>query len=233
MTCDFRAYLAPTSIIDSDNERVVDYAHQAVEDTDGTDAARAVSLYYAVRDGIWYDPYLPFYRPDHYRASHVIESGRAFCIGKAALLCALGRACGIPSRVGFADVRNHLATDGLIEYLGSDIFVFHGYTEFYIDDKWVKATPAFNRELCLKHNVEPLEFNGFKDSVFHPYSKDQSRFMEYLNDHGSYADVPVNEIVAAMQSAYGVERVSRWITAFDASTEGAGRDFASEPVYKG
>jgi len=225
-------YITPTPIIDSDNERVVETAEKAVKDSDGSEVSKVVSLYYAVRDGIWYDPYLPFCRPEHFRASHILELGRAFCIGKAALLCALGRACGIPSRVGFADVRNHLATRELVEFLGSDIFVFHGYTEFYVNGKWVKATPAFNIELCRKHNVAPLEFNGRQDSVFHPYNQDKQLFMEYLNDRGTYADVPVDEIVAAMQATYGVERVKKWIAAYDASDNAITRDFASEEVYR-
>ncbi|MGD9121030.1 MAG: transglutaminase-like domain-containing protein, partial [Desulfobacterales bacterium] len=103
-------YLAPTSIIDADSKIIIEYAMSAIEDADDHPTHKAVKLYYAVRDAIWYDPYIPFYRPEHYRSSHVLKNGRAFCIGKAGLLCAVGRACGIPARVGFADVRNHLAT---------------------------------------------------------------------------------------------------------------------------
>ena len=73
-------------------------------------------------------PYYPFYLPEHYRASNILKSGRGFYISKAALLCALERACGIPSRVGFATVRNHLATQKLIDFIGSDLFVYHGYS---------------------------------------------------------------------------------------------------------
>ena len=126
---DFQPYLTPTSIIDSDHQSIREYASKSIGRS--TDPAEiAVKLYLAVRDGILYDPYAPFYLPEHYRASYVLERGRSFCVPKASLLCALGRACGIPSRIGFADVRNHLATRQLIEFLGSDLFVFHGFTEF-------------------------------------------------------------------------------------------------------
>ena len=165
----FEKYLAPTAIIDSDNDAITEYAANAVSDAANDHIEKAVKLYYAVRDGIWYNPYLPFYRPEHYRASNVLKTGRAFCIGKATLLCALGRACGIPSRVGFADVRNHLATKQLLEFLGSDLFTYHGFTEFYLNGKWLKATPAFNIQLCKKHKVIPLEFDGREDSIFHPF----------------------------------------------------------------
>ena len=114
-------YLRATPILDSDSKVIIDYAMSTVADADDDPISKAIKLYYAVRDGIWYDPYLPFFRPEHYRASNVLKRGRAFCIGKASLLCALGRACGIPSRVAFADVHNHLATKQLIDYLPSTI----------------------------------------------------------------------------------------------------------------
>lgn len=166
-------YLNPTPIIDSDHQSIIDYATETIGETTDT-IQRAIKLYYAVRDGIWYDPYYPFYLPEHYRATNVLKSGRGYCVCKASLLCALGRACGIPSRVGFADVKNHLATRQLIEFLGSDLFVYHGFVEFYLDGKWVKATPAFNRELCERHSVAPLEFNGREDSIFHPYNLEKT-----------------------------------------------------------
>lgn len=223
-------YVSPTAIIDSDHPAVRAYARSALQGTEGSAAATAVRLYYAVRDGIWYDPYQPFYRPEHYRASHVLAVGRAFCIGKAGLLCALGRACGIPSRVGFADVRNHLTTRQLRVFLGSDLFVFHGYTEFWLEGKWVKATPAFNVELCRRHRVTPLEFDGTADSLFHPYNEASQRFMEYVIDRGAFDDIPVVRIVAAWEDAYGRERVQGWIRSFEASGGRTGKHFEREDV---
>lgn len=212
-----KQYLTATPIIDSDSNVIIDYAMSTVENTADDPVSRAIKLYYAVRDGIWYDPYIPFYRSEHYRASNVLKRGRAFCIGKASLLCALGRACGIPSRVGFADVHNHLATKQLIEYLGSDIFSYHGFVEFYLDGKWVKATPAFNKELCRRAKVMPLEFNGREDSIFQLYNEEKKLFMEYITFHGTYADIPVDQIVDAWKETYGHERVRKWIKAFEVS----------------
>jgi len=206
-----KKYLAPTKIIDSDHPAVIEYARQTVSGSDNDPVGQAVKLYYAVRDDIWYDPYYPFYLPEHYRASNILKSGRGFCISKAALLCTLGRACNIPSRVGFGTVRNHLATPKLLEYIGSDVFVYHGFTEFYLEGQWVKATPTFNAELCQKHKVIPLEFNGREDSLFHPYNMEKKQFMEYLEYHGIYADIPVNAILEAWEEAYGKERVQKWI----------------------
>lgn len=223
-------YLKPTPIIDSDHAAIADFAAAAVRQCDRDPVSMAVRLYYAVRDRVWYDPYLPFYRPEHYRASNVLKKGRAFCVGKAVLLCALGRSCGIPSRVGFADVRNHLATKQLLEFLGSDLFVYHGFTEFYLNGKWIKATPAFNIQLCKRHKVIPLEFDGCRDSIFQPYNGENKLFMEYVADHGTYADIPVEEIVAAWKIAYGTQRVQGWIRGYEAKGGKSGREFDKEDV---
>jgi len=224
-----KRYLLATPIIDSDHRTIIEYAINTISGTEDT-IERAVKLYYAVRDGIWYTPYYPFYLADHYRASNVLKSGRGYCVCKASLLCALGRACGIPSRVGFASVRNHLATKELIEFMGSDLFVYHGFTEFYLKGKWIKATPAFNVELCNRHNVAPLEFNGREDSIFQPYNLEKIQFMEYVADLGTYADIPVDIIVAAWKEAYGKERVNGWIRKFETSGKITGRDFYAEEV---
>jgi transglutaminase-like putative cysteine protease len=225
-------YLRPTAIIDSDNTKVRDYAHRVVEGEHGA-VEKAISLYLAVRDAIRYDPYAPFYRPEHYRASHVLERGRSFCIPKASLLCALGRAVKIPSRVGFAMVKNHLATRQLLEFLGSDIFVYHGFVEFHLEEKWVRATPAFNQELCRKHRVPPLEFNGVDDSVFQAYNLDNQKFMEYVEYLGSTSDIPVALIVQAWKEAYGEERVNGWIAALEAQAGESRQDFyAEDPIVE-
>jgi len=232
MDATFDAYLKPTAIIDSDHPHIVEVARATVADAGDEPIAKAVRLYYWVRDAIWYDPYLPFDKPEHYCASNVLERRRAFCIGKATLLCALGRAAGISARVGFADVRNHLATRQLIEFMGSDVFVFHGYTEFYLEGRWVKATPAFNIELCRKHRVAPLEFNGREDSVFHPFNQDNKLFMEYVKDHGTFADIPVGRIVSACEQTYGTQRVRQWIQEYEAAAGKSSRNFEREDVVE-
>ena len=206
--------LVATSIIDSDHPSIVEYASNAAGGI-ADPAERAVRLYYAVRDPIVYDPYVPFWLPQHYRASDILKRGRGFCVSKASLLCALGRASSIPSRLGFADVRNHLASKRFLEMLGSDLFVYHGFVEFYLDGRWLKATPAFNRELCERHGVDPLEFDGREDSVFQTFSREHRLFMEYVTDRGWAGDVPVDAIVEAWKTAYGRERVTGWISRFE------------------
>ena len=224
-------YLEPTEIIDSTHPRIRDFAMEVVG-TISDPVERAVKLYLAVRDGIRYDPYSPFHLPEHYRASVVLKRGRSFCVPKVSLLCALGRACSIPSRVGFATVKNHLATKQLIDFLGSNVFVYHGFVEFHLEGKWVKATPAFNRELCERHKVKPLEFNGREDSLFHPFNQENRKYMEYIEYHGTFADIPVDSIVAAWNEAYGKERVDGWIKMFAQKEASQFRDFDHEDVWE-
>jgi transglutaminase-like putative cysteine protease len=226
------AYLLPTDIINSNHEDIIRFAAESIKDTGSDSVAQAVKLYYRVRDEIWYDPYTPFYRPEHYLSSNVLKNGKGYCVSKASLLCALGRVCGIPSRIGFVTVRNHLATRQLIAYIGSDLFVYHGFVEFYLNEKWVKATPAFNAELCQKHRVQPLEFNGFEDSIFQPYNLEKELFMEYVADHGTYADIPVDIIVDAWKETYGENRINRWIAEFEKSGGMSIRNFLKEDVIQ-
>ena len=198
---DVHRYLQAGPHVDSDHPAVRALAQ---ETTNGISSVRerAVALYYAVRDGFRYDPYAIQAIDRCFTASIVIEVGSGFCISKAALLAATARATGIPARVGFADVKNHLTSPRLRDLMETDEFVYHGYTELWIDDRWVKATPAFNRTLCDKAGVRPLEFDGQTDSLFHPLDQSGRKHMEYLRDHGSRPDVPVGEILAAWEQVY-------------------------------
>ena len=103
-------------------------------------------------------------------ASDILAAGRGYCVSKAALLAAVARAAGVPARVGYADVRNHMTSPRLYESLGTDIFHWHSYADLYVDGRWVKATPAFNASLCDRLGVHVLEFDGRSDSLFQPSS---------------------------------------------------------------
>ncbi|MCL4313543.1 MAG: transglutaminase family protein [Actinobacteria bacterium] len=197
-------YLRPTWFIDYDTPAVADHAREVIgESTDKREIA--VRLFYDVRDGIRYNPYTITARPDDYRASSVLERKVAYCIPKAVLLTALARYAGIPTRLGFADVRNHLTTEKLLARIGTDLFVFHGYVEMWLEGIWVKATPAFNIELCERFGVRPLDFDGYHDAMLHPYSVDGRLHMEYVAQRGTYADLPLEEIVETFAQVYGTD----------------------------
>ena len=190
------------TFLDADHPDVTAFAVRATRGAT-TDREKAVALFYAVRDGIRYDPYQFSADPEAYRASGILRAGAGYCIPKAVLLCAAARAAGLTARLGFADVRNHLTSDKLRKRLsGSDLFVWHGYVEFLLDGRWVKATPAFNIELCERFRVLPLEFDGERDALFHPYTADGREHMEYVGERGTFDELPFDEIVEAMQTAY-------------------------------
>lgn len=194
-------WLEPTDLLDSTHPAIGRFAEEAAGD--GGDAReRAVRLYYAVRDGLRYDPYSAVITTEGLRASAVLERGRGYCVAKAGVLAAAARAIGIPARPGFADVRNHLATPRLIELMGTDVFYYHGYTELLLEGRWVKATPAFNLSMCERFDVAPLEFDGRADSIFHEFDRSGRRHMEYVLDRGPRDDLPLDELREAMERYY-------------------------------
>jgi transglutaminase-like putative cysteine protease len=145
-------------------------------------------------DSFRYDPYRIDLSVDGMRASQVLEIGVGWCVTKAALLAAAARAAGIAARVGYADVRNHLSTERMRQTMKTDLFVWHGYTELWLEGRWVKATPAFNIELCDRFGLLPLEFDGRTDSLYHPFDRAGHRHMEYVREHGSFDDMPLQRI---------------------------------------
>ena len=194
-------YLSPGRFIDSDSPQVVEFARRASAGASG-DIDQVRRLYGAVRDGIAYDPYVDFADPANFRASGVLAAGRGFCVGKAALLAAGCRAVGIPARVGYADVRNHMTSPKLYARIKTDIFIWHSYAELFVSGRWVKATPAFDTALCERVGIAPLAFDGQTDSLFQPFDRAGRRHMEYLRDRGSFADVPFEPIVADLRATY-------------------------------
>ena len=186
-------YLDPSPCVERDAPAVQAFAARITAGA-GTVRERAVRLFYAVRDEIRYDPYGIALTPEALRATAVLERGAGFCIAKAVVLAAAARAVGVPARLGFADVRNHLTTERLRAQMGTDVFYYHGFSELYLDERWVKATPTFNRSLCDRFGVQPLEFDGRSDSLLHPFDTAGQRHMEYVRDRGTAIDVPFDDI---------------------------------------
>jgi transglutaminase-like putative cysteine protease len=201
ITTDFEPFLRPTAYIDSDHPDVIAYARD-LTGSGGTDIERARRIFYGVRDDILYTPYGLAYTPETMTASYTLDERAGFCVQKALLLAAAARAVGIPSRLGFVDVRNHLSTERLLKLLGTDLFIYHGYADLWLDGSWVKATPAFNLSLCERFGVLPLEFDGVHDSVLQPFDSSGNRHMEYVRDRGSFADLPYEQLWDEYEALY-------------------------------
>ena len=195
------SFLQPARFIDSDAPNVRNFARAAVSGESDA-VARAVALYRAVREAVIYDPYVDLTSPSSYRASEILALGRGYCVGKASLLAAAARSIGMPARVGYADVRNHMTSPRLYELIGTDIFRWHSYADLFVEGCWVKATPAFNASLCERLGVSVLEFDGRSDSLFQQFDRSGRRHMEYLLDRGTFADVPFDAIVDDFREHY-------------------------------
>ncbi|MFA7415738.1 MAG: transglutaminase family protein [Rhizobium sp.] len=194
-------FLHPTYFLDCDHPAIREFAIERTAAAK-SDIEKAIALFYAVRDEIRYDPYSFELAPAHFRASQTLKQKFGWCVTKSALMAALCRACGIPARVGYADVRNHLTSPKLMELMQSEVFIFHGYVEIWLEQRWVKATPVFDRRLCDRFGVVAQEFDGRADSLFQQFDASGRKHMEYVNDRGVYDDIPHCEIIAEMGIAY-------------------------------
>jgi transglutaminase-like putative cysteine protease len=185
----------------------LDFNHPAMDQfVSGVDASLpptnlAIELYELVRNGFLYDPYHLDLRHDGLKASHVLTKSRAWCVEKATLLAALARKFNIPSRLGYAVVTNHIGVERLLSYLKRDEIVFHGYVELYLNNRWIKCTPAFDDRVCMMSGVEPLNWDGEHDSLFQEFEHGK-RFMEYLHFYGEFDDVPIDLMNAEMKKYY-------------------------------
>lgn len=150
---------------------------------------RAIAVYLKVRDGFLYDPYHLDLCSDALTASRIITRSRAWCVEKSVVCCASLRALGIPAKLGFGIVKNHVGVEKLVNYLQKDEIVFHGFVEVFLDNRWTKCTPAFDRRICRLNRVEPLQWTGDSDSLLQEY-RGEEKYMEYLHFYGTFADVP-------------------------------------------
>lgn len=192
-----------TEFLDHDTSTVRRFVADALPGDQGmSDVERACALYYAVRDGIRYDVYGADLSRCGLRASAIIDAGKGFCVHKSIVYAAVARAADIPSRIVYGDVRNHLASERLRRLIGGDIFRFHSLTSVYLDGKWVKATPVFNKILCRLYNIPPLDFDGRSDSLYHPYDQEGRRHMEFLRIRGEFDDVPYDAVVRGIKAAH-------------------------------
>lgn len=202
------SFLKPTPAIDSNNPVIIEKAESLVRKHEN-ESEKAIKLFYFVRDKIKYNSYIPYHLFDYHIASKTLKRGEGYCVSKAILLAALSRAVGIPARLRFADIRNYLLPEKYKKLIGGNILVYHGYTELYIKGKWIKLTPAFDLELCKKHNIKPVEFDGENDAVLHRYTLDGRLHIEYIRDYGYYSDLPFEEMLNARIQVYGSDYIER------------------------
>ena len=167
-----------------------------------TDKEKAISLYLKIRDQWRYNPYHISLAREKFRASVIAGKPTGNCVEKSILLIACLRAVGIPARLHLGKVKNHIAVERLREKFGSNELTPHGMVNIYLNKKWLKASPAFNKTLCEKFRVAPLEFDGENNSFLQQYNREGSLFMEYTDDYGYFEDVPVDFMRRNIQEHY-------------------------------
>ncbi|MBN2154697.1 MAG: transglutaminase [Candidatus Lokiarchaeota archaeon] len=201
-----RKYLRPTYYMNFKDPHITQKATKLIEGIPTNhDIEKAIKLFYFVRDEI---PYVvknnnEYYSRENMKATATLNRGFGFCIQKAVLLAALARAVGIPSRLHFNDIINHMTSKKYIEYIGNDKFLYHGYTELYLNGKWVEANVAFDKELCVRKNWPIVEFDGVKPGLFAHQDETGKPFVEYIKDHGTYSNVPYYWILFGWMKGYG------------------------------
>lgn len=204
---DLSIYLQPSEFYDFNKKTVM---NKALEITDGSDSQKekAIALFYWVRDEIKYNMalFVPKVK-NYFIASKTIKRREGFCVSKSILLSTLARAVGIPARIHLCDLINHLISQKIIDFMGHNVMYYHGYSEFYLKNKWIKLTPSFDKATALKAGFLPMvEFDGENDAVFPPYDINGNKFGEYVRDRGVYADLPLDDIDKLFQEKYKMYR---------------------------
>ncbi len=196
------AYLAAADYVDSDHPLIIAKARLLCSGASAVSEA-AQAVFYIARDLRYRGG--DFEDLEIYRASSVLAAGHGYCVGKASLCAALARAAAIPARLGFADVRNHLASPRLLAAMGTDVFAWHGYTQLFLGGRWVSVSPTFDRATCERAGVAPLEFDGKHDALLQSFDGSGAT-MSYIKRHGSFHDVPARFLAAEMPRLYPFAR---------------------------
>ena len=200
-----KEYLRPTETIDCDNEKIVSLARELTQGCASPDEM-AIKLFYFVRDSIPYSLYMISVFKEDFTASKILEWGKGYCVQKAVLLAALGRAAEIPSRLCFAKIKNHKVPEKIVRQTGTNIFPRHGYTQFFLDNHWVDIAPTFDRALCEKIGVPVVEWDGVNDAILPDKDLQGEKYIEYCEKLGPYTDLPFDWIVDETSKIIGKDK---------------------------
>ena len=200
---EFTEFLKSTYFIDSESNLIKERIKSILAKTEDNNLEKAKKIFYFTRDKIRYDPYSSFSDiKSRYKASYILKKGRGWCVQKACVLAALARAIKIPSRLHFADIKNYVVPEKLLNIMGTNVFVFHGYTELFLDNNWIKVTPAFNIEMCDKLGLKTVEFDGKLDAILPQTTLNGEKYIEYVKDRGVYNDFPFDLIFNTLKEYY-------------------------------
>jgi transglutaminase-like putative cysteine protease len=192
-----------------DDNAVFDYRHadfkHYLDDRLGKQAAgnreRLIDIYYHVRDRIHYEIFNTALSSAGLAASGIVRAGKGFCLHKSIVFVSAARLLSIPARLKAAKVINHFASPGIIELMDGPVFL-HWFAEVWLDGKWVKVTPVFNKLLCRLYKTVPLEFDGRTDSIHQPYDAATGKSMIFLEAPRTVEPTHAADLIDLVRTAH-------------------------------
>jgi transglutaminase-like putative cysteine protease len=162
---------------------------------------RAARLFDHVRNDVRYE-FMAKFTPDDYLASRILEANQGFCVQKAVLLAALGRAAEIPTAIVLCDMRDHALPEKVIRAIGTNVMYHHGLNAFHIDGAWLTVDASLDPKFLDKKRYPHTAFHGTADALLAATTTDGARAAEYVTFHGRYADLPFEQTTAAFTAGY-------------------------------
>ncbi len=194
-------YLSSTYYFDFETEEIQQLVSEFNNDF-LSDKEKTKLLYLKVRDSWRYDPYNLSFSKENFKASKIARKSKGHCVEKSIILIACLRALEIPARLHLGKVKNHIGVERLTEKFGTNELTPHGMINVYLNNKWLKLSPAFNKSMCRICSVSPLEFDGENNSFLQEFNNDGGKFMEYLEDYGHFEDVPLEFMIKNAKEHY-------------------------------
>ena len=197
---DLNAYLAPTPFIESQHASIA-----ALVDRLGLSSmaprARAVAAFRFVQNEIRYE-FVAKLAPEYYQASRVLADGRGFCVQKAVLLCALGRAAGLPTALVVSDLRDRTLPEALVQALKTDVFYHHGLNAFHLDGRWIQVDASLSSDLAERRGYLLPSFDGVSEALLSPVTRTGEPHTEYVAFHGRFPDLSFEGMMRAFAVGY-------------------------------
>ncbi|MHA1671988.1 MAG: transglutaminase-like domain-containing protein [Promethearchaeota archaeon] len=200
----------PSYFLNYQHPLIQETLHRILPTKDGLSLNSQVqALFQFVRDEIKYRVTFEISTREFLRASNTLQRKYGHCVAKAILLGSLTRAIGVPTKMHFVDLANHRLSENWKEKFGEKL-LWHGYIEVFLSNQWIALNPAYDKELCIKHGYDIIEFDGKHDALFSKLDKQGNPFMDYVKDHGVYSRVPFWRMSTTWLAYYGQFFVKNW-----------------------
>ena len=195
-------YLQATPYIESEHPLIQGKTEEITRGL-SSEMEKAVKLFNYVRDKCHYNMYATTGDIEAYRASAILTKGQGWCVQKEVLLAALCRAAGIPCGLLLVTICNHKSPPEAVKMMQTNIFFPHMYNSIFLNGKWVKAAPTFDKEVCERAGVPVVNFDGLNDAILPDKDLQGNPYIEYLDDYGMYPDLPWDFILENSYRIYG------------------------------